>query len=64
MDWRPKVQYVVNDKGRRTAVLMSYRQYCRLMEDLDDLSVKLERRYEPAQNFGEVVAELKKEGRL
>lgn len=39
-------QYVVDAKGRKTAVLLSLEQYERLMEDLHDLAVVAERRDE------------------
>lgn len=34
-----QTQYVVDDKGRKTGVLLSLKQYQKLLEDLHDLAV-------------------------
>jgi PHD/YefM family antitoxin component YafN of YafNO toxin-antitoxin module len=39
-------QYVVDGRGKRTAVIMPAGQYQKLMEDLHDLAVVAERREE------------------
>ncbi len=41
------VQYLTDDRGERTAVLLSISAYEKLLEDLDDLAVVAERRDEP-----------------
>jgi hypothetical protein len=41
-----QAQYVVDDKGRKTAVLLSLKQYEKLLEDLHDLAVIAERKDE------------------
>lgn len=59
-----KVEFLVDEKGRRKSVLMSYRAYMELMEDLEDLRVKLERSEETPEDFDQVLKELKNAGRL
>ena len=41
-------QYVVDLKGKKTAVILSLKRYQELMEDLHDLAVVAERRNERA----------------
>jgi hypothetical protein len=41
------LQYLTDDQGRRTAVVLPISDYEELMEDLDDLAVIAERRDEP-----------------
>ena len=64
-----KPKYLVNDKGRKTAVVLSMKEYRLLIEHLEDLedilemdtAVKTETESRPYQ---EIRAELKKEGKL
>ncbi|MBI2843495.1 MAG: hypothetical protein HYX78_08855 [Armatimonadetes bacterium] len=58
------IEYIVDEKGRKKAVVMSYKAYLELMEDLDDLRVKAERNDEAPEDFEKVLAELKDAGRL
>ncbi len=55
-------QYVVDAKGRKTAVLLSLDQYERLLEDLHDLAVVAERRDEEPISLEELKRRLKKDG--
>jgi PHD/YefM family antitoxin component YafN of YafNO toxin-antitoxin module len=57
-------QYVVDSKGRKTAVILSLDQYERLLEDLHDLAVVAERRDEKEISFDELKRRLKKDGLL
>lgn len=57
-------QYVVDEQGRRTAVLLPLKEYQELLEDLHDLAVVAERRDEPAVSFGEVKRRLRADGLL
>lgn len=59
-----KVQYVVNDKGERTAVILPLEEYEELLEDLHDLAVIAERREEPTVPFAELKKKLKEDGLL
>jgi hypothetical protein len=42
------VQYIVGEKGDRTAVIMPIEEYEELMEDIHDLGVIAERREDPS----------------
>jgi PHD/YefM family antitoxin component YafN of YafNO toxin-antitoxin module len=57
-------QYVVDAKGRKTAVILSLDQYEWLLEDLHDLAVVAERRDEKAISFDELKRRLEKDGLL
>ena len=57
-------QYVVDAKGRKTAVLLSVEQYERLLEDLHDLAVVAERREEKTIALKDLKRRLKKDGLL
>jgi hypothetical protein len=56
------VQYLTDDQGKRTGVVLSISDYEKLVEDLDDLAVIAERRNEPSIPHEEFVAELKRDG--
>ena len=56
------VQYVTDDSGERTAVLLSISAYEKLLEDLADLAVVAERRDEPTIPHEQFVSELKRDG--
>ncbi len=49
-------RFVVTEKGRKTGVLLSLKEYRELLEDLEDLAIIAERKGEPSQPF-EVVKE-------
>ncbi|NBV23023.1 MAG: type II toxin-antitoxin system prevent-host-death family antitoxin [Proteobacteria bacterium] len=57
-------QFITDGKGKRTAVILPVAEYEELQEDLQDLAVIAERRDEPTVAFADVVARLKKDGRL
>ncbi len=42
-------RFVVDEQGRKTAVILPIEQYEELMEDLDDLATIAERRDEPTE---------------
>jgi hypothetical protein len=58
------IQYVVDGKGRKKAVIMSYRAYQRLLEDLADLKCMEERKHEPSRPLESVIEDLRNVGRL
>ena len=58
------VQYLTDENGDRTAVVLSIADYEKLLEDLDDLAAIAERRDEPTVPHDEFVAELKRDGIL
>ena len=47
---------MVTEKGRKTGVLLSLKEYRELLEDLEDMAIIAERKGEPSQPF-EVVKE-------
>ena len=56
------VQYLTNEKGERTAVVLPLEDYDKLLEDLADLSVVAKRRAEPTIPHDEFKAGLKRDG--
>ena len=56
--------YVVDSKGRKTAVLLSLERYQKLLEDLHDLAVVAERREEKTISLDDLKRRLKKDGLL
>ena len=56
------VQYLTDDRGERTAVVLPLPEYEKLLEDLADLAVVAERREEPTVPHEQFVSELKRDG--
>jgi PHD/YefM family antitoxin component YafN of YafNO toxin-antitoxin module len=59
-----QAQYVTDENGRKTAVILPIEEFEELLEDLEDLAVLAERREEPTIPFEEVVEKLKRDGFL
>lgn len=64
---RPK--YLVNEKGRKTAAVLSMKEYCALMQRLQDLedALELDEAVDTATGFREyteIRTELQNEGKL
>lgn len=57
-------QYVTNQAGEKTAVIMPISEFEELLEDLQDLATVAERRGEPTISHDELLAELKRDGLL
>ena len=57
-------QYIVDEKGEKTAVIIPVEEYEELLEDLYDLAIIAERRDEPTITFEELKKKLKKDGLL
>ena len=57
-------QYIVDEKGERTAVILPVEEFEELLEDLHDLAVIAERREEPAVPFEELKRKLREDGLL
>jgi len=57
-------QYIVDEKGQRTAVILPIEEYVGLLEDLHDLAIIAERRNEPTISFEELKKRLKEDGLL
>jgi len=58
------VQYLTDERGERTAVVLPISDYEKLMEDLEDLAVVAERRDEATIPHEQFVSELKRDGIL
>ena len=57
-------QYIVDTKGNKKAVILSFKRYEQLMEDLHDLAVVAERREEKTISFEKMTCRLKENGLL
>lgn len=58
------IEYIVDEKGRKKSVIMSYKAFVELMEDVEDLKVINERRNESSFDLESVVEELKSARKL
>ena len=56
------LQYVTNQAGEKTAVILPINEFEELLEDLQDLAIVAERRDEPSISHDELLAELKRDG--
>jgi hypothetical protein len=59
---RLDIQYVTNQSGEKTAVILSIDEFQELLEDINDLAAMAERRGEPTTSHDELIAELKRDG--
>ncbi len=57
-------QYIINEKGQKTAVVLPFEEYEELLEDIHDLAIIAERRDEPAISFDNLKKRLKEDGLL
>jgi PHD/YefM family antitoxin component YafN of YafNO toxin-antitoxin module len=57
-------RYVVDGKGKKTAVILPVKEYAQLLEDLNDLAVVAERRDETSISLDEVKQRLRADGLL
>ena len=57
-------QYITNEDGKRTSVILPIVEFKKLLEDIEDLASVAERREEPTISHEDPVAELKKDGLL
>ena len=51
-------QFVVNEKGKKIAVLLPFNEYQKLLEDIHDLSVIAERRNEKTISMEDLKKEI------
>ena len=58
------LQYLTDEHGEKTAVVLPISDYEKLLEDLEDLAVVAERRDEAVIPHEEFTAELKRDGIL
>ena len=57
-------QYVVDTKGKKISIILSFKRYQQLMEDLHDLAVVAERRGEETISPQEMKRRIEKNGIL
>lgn len=60
----PDARYIVDDKGKKKAVILSIERYEELLEDLEDLAVIASRKKEPTHDWEDLKKKLKKDGIL
>ncbi|MBI3450396.1 MAG: hypothetical protein HY049_15960 [Acidobacteria bacterium] len=58
------VQFLVDEKGRRTGVLIDLKEHWELWDDFYDLAVARSRKHEPRESLGSVRKRLRKIGKL
>ncbi|MBL7191159.1 hypothetical protein ISS30_05645 [bacterium] len=58
------IQFLVNDKGEKTSVLIDLEEYRELWEDFYDAIIALERAEEPRETLESVQQELIRSGKL
>ena len=51
---KSKLQYLVDEKGKKTAVVLPIKEYEELLEDLQDLALIAEQRHEPTEPWEDV----------
>jgi hypothetical protein len=59
-----QTQYLTDESGQKTAVVLPIEEYEELLEDIHDLAVIAERRDEPAISFEELKKRIKTDGLL
>ncbi len=59
-----RIQYIVDEKGERTGVILPVGEYQEILEDLHDLAVIADRREEPTVACEELKSKLKNDGLL
>jgi hypothetical protein len=59
-----QVQYITDESGERSSVILSIGDFESLLEDLEDLAILAERRDEPTISHEKLKKELKKDGFL
>jgi len=59
-----QTQYLTDERGQKTAVVIPVEEYEELLDDLHDLAVIAERRGEPTMSFDELKKRLKADGLL
>ena len=59
---KAREHYIVDENGKRTAVVMPIKEFQRLLEDLHDLTVVAERRDEPTISLDELRRRLRADG--
>ena len=53
------LNYITNEAGEKTAVILPLAQFEQLLEDIEDLATVAERRDEPTTSHTDLIAELR-----
>lgn len=53
------LQYLTNEEGKKTAVIVPWEDYIRFMEDMEDLAAVADRREEPRIPHDQFLADLR-----
>jgi hypothetical protein len=61
---RLNLQYISDDTGEKTGVVLPIEEFRELLEDLEDLAIMAERREEPTILHEELLGELRRDGLL
>lgn len=56
------IQYITNEMGEKTAVILPFDEFQELLEDLSDLAMIAKRKDEPTTSHQQVVQDLKRDG--
>lgn len=56
------INYITNEAGEKTAVILPIEQFESLLEDIEDLAVVAERKNEPTTSHADLLEELKEDG--
>ena len=59
-----KVQYITDDAGQKTGVILPIEEFEGLLEDMEDLAIVAERRDETTTSHEDVLSKLKNDGIL
>jgi hypothetical protein len=61
---RPREEYIIDESGKKKAVVMPFKKYQQLLEGIHDLAVVAERRNEGTVSLAELKRRLKADGLL
>ena len=64
MNHKDQPQYLINEEGKKTAVVIPLQEYEEMLEDLHDLAVIAERKDEPTVSMKDLRERLKADGLL
>lgn len=56
------LNYITNEAGEKTAVILPIEQFESLLEDIEDLVIVAERKDEPTTSHEDLLEELKQDG--
>ncbi len=60
---RAKKQFIVDEQGRKTTIILPIKEFEELLEDLEGLAIIAERKHEPTEPLDVVIERLEKKWR-